>query len=145
MFRLKILFILILLPAAIYAQCDSEPFLDNCTAVIGNNFNFLKTYKFRTTNEEQTGEKKIYGYSYVFSKGSTYVLTSCYDDSDGNKMIVSLYDSNRKLITSTMDRKTGKLYPSIQFNCSSTGIYYFTFNFQREEGGCGVSILGFKK
>jgi len=138
----SILFLFMTSPSK--AQCDSEPFLDNCTSTI-NEFRFLKHYKFRTKDDEKLGEPRVYGYSYVFSKGSTYVLTACYDDSEGNKMIVSLYDSNRKLISSSYDKKTGKLYPTIKFKCSSTGIYYFTFNFEKEEGGCGVSILGFNK
>ncbi len=129
------------------AQCDDEAFLDNCAQRL-DDFTFLKAYKL-TEKEIKDGKKtKGVEYSYVFSKETMYKLTVCDNKESDSKMIVNLYDRNRKLIASNYDRKTKRSYPSIGYKCKATGVYYLTYNFKGADDswdGCGVSILGFNK
>jgi hypothetical protein len=84
-------------------------------------------------------------YSYVFSKGSTYMIIACDQQKEGERMIVNLYDRNHKLIVSSYNKKTKTFYPDIIYPCSATGVYYMEVTFEGSKGGCGVTILGFKK
>jgi len=140
-YRKYVALFLTLIPFMGFAQCEDDGFIENCAATIGD-FTFLKSYTFNVDAGIDEKQASIFGYSYVFSRGSKYILSSCFD---GGKMIVSLYDGNRKLITSSYDKRSGKFYGGIRYECASTGVYYITFSFKELQKGCGVSILGFKK
>jgi len=132
------LFLIFFIPVGAYAQCDSDAFLDNCASKL-EAFTFIKA--FNTTIKKSDPVE----YSYVFSKGSTYMIVVCDQNISGNRMIVNLYDRNRKLIASSYNPKTKTYYPDLIYPCSATGVYYLGVSFESSKGGCGVSILGFKK
>ncbi len=134
-----ILFIAVFaLPELAFGQCDSDAFLDNCASGL-DDFTFIKAFN---TSMNKNGTEE---YSYVFSKGSTYMILACDPDIDGKRMIVNLYDRNRKLIVSSYNKKTKTFYPDLVYPCSATGVYYMEVTFEGSKGGCGVTVLGFKK
>ena len=115
------------------AQCNTDPLVQKCSGKLGD-FTFLKVYKI-----EKGGEQVEF--SYVFSGNTSYMLSVCDDKGSDNAIEVSLFDSNRKLVST--NKLNGKVYPAITYNCKTTGIYYMTYN--NTDAGCGVSVLGFKK
>lgn len=137
---LKILLFILafLVPRNGYGQCDSDNFLDNCASGL-ETFTFIKAFN---TSMKKTEPVE---YSYVFSKGSTYMILGCDQNEAGKRMIVNLYDRNHKLIASTHNKKTNTFYPDLVYPCSATGVYYMEVTFEGAKGGCGVCILGFKK
>lgn len=120
-------------------QCGSDAFLDKCAPALGNH-TFIKTFK---VDIEEKGKKPEV--SYVFSKGSKYRVVICDENSEGKKLIVKLYDRNKKLIASNYLKSTNKVYPSLNYTCSATGVYYVESGFKGGKNGCGVLILGFTK
>ncbi|MCK4920055.1 MAG: hypothetical protein KAS71_03355 [Bacteroidales bacterium] len=137
---LKIILFLMLLttPKISFGQCSSDEFLDNCAAKL-ETFTFIKAF-----NTEMKKTQKV-EYSYIFSKGSSYMIVACDQDIPGAKMIINLYDRNKKLIVSSYNKKSKKHYPDLLYPCSATGVYYLEVTFEGSKGGCGVSLLGFKK
>lgn len=142
--RLKLILLIALLSfsAIGFGQCTSDDFLDKCAASLGT-FTFIKSFNVEI-DKSKGGEKKV-EYSYVFSKGSNYMLIVCDQNIKGKRMIVNLYDRNHKLIVSSYNKQTKKFYPSISYPCAATGVYYMESVFESDEGGCGVNILGFSK
>lgn len=122
-----------------FAQCSSDAFLDNCSSAL-EDFTFVKSFNY----ENPKGGKKN-EYSYVFSKGSMYRIVVCDENIADNKMIISLFDRNHKLIASSFDKKTKKHYPTLNYPCSATGVYYIEYTFQGDKAKCGINILGFNK
>lgn len=116
------------------AQCNTDPLIQKCSGKLGD-FTFLKVYKIDKPAGEQIE------YSYVFSGNTSYMISLCDDKGSDTNIEVSLYDSNRKLVST--NKLNGKVYPAITYNCKSTGIYYMTYVLLDQ--GCGVSVLGFKK
>lgn len=116
------------------AQCNTDPLIQKCSGKLGD-FTFLKVYKIDKPAGEQIE------YSYVFSGNTSYMISLCDDKGSDTNIEVSLYDSNRKLVST--NKLNGKVYPAITYNCKSTGIYYMTYVILDQ--GCGVSVLGFKK
>ena len=123
-----------------YAQCDSDDFLDNCASQL-DTYTFIKA--FNTALKPGPGSKQEM--SYVFSKGSEYILVSCDQNNKGGKMVVSLFDRTHKLVASTYSAQMKRHFPSLVFPCMATGVYYIEFKFEADKGGCGVGILGFSK
>lgn len=130
-------------PSAAFAQCDNDDFMDEC-AVLLEDYMYVKSFDINTKSAKSKNAA-ITQYSYVFSKGTNYVITVCDQNKPGNKMVVSLYDRNKKLVATNVDPKTRKQYNKIIYPCQATGVYYLKYTWQANKVGCGVSILGFKK
>jgi len=123
-----------------YGQCEDDEFLDECASSLGT-YTFIKAFNVDIKPKKQ----ETVEYSYVFSKGSNYMIIVCDANEVGNKMIVNLYDRNHALIASSYDKKTKKHYPDMVYPCSATGVYYVEASLEGTDPGCGVIILGFSK
>jgi hypothetical protein len=135
---LPLLFALIF-PLTSSGQCDPEILLDKCATNLGT-FNYIKSFSVNARPRKKASQE----FSYVFSKGSKYILIVCNDNLESGNMIVNLYDSVHNLIASSYDEKENKYYPDLLYNCSSTGLYYIKTSIT-SKGGCGMFILGFNK
>lgn len=118
-----------------FSQCNTDPMVQKCSGKLGD-FTFLKVYKI---DKAKIGESVEF--SYVFSGNTSYMLSLCDDKGTDMGVEVSLFDSNRKLVST--NKLNGKVYAAITYNCKSTGIYYMTYSMA--DVNCGVSVLGFKK
>jgi hypothetical protein len=122
-----------------FAQCDTEKHVEACIPKLQSGFTFLKSYNI----DGQGGAKDKVEYSYVFTKGATYQVMICNDGTGTDGIVLTLYDSNRNKVASTMYE--GSTLSSIAFPCQVTGIYYITYTFEGSSNYCGGSVLGFKR
>ncbi len=120
-------------------QCDSENFSNACIPKLAAGFNFLKGYKI----DGEGGAKEKVEYSYVFTKGTQYMINLCAACAATDGIVVSLFDSNRnKVATSKIN---GQFISAIAYPCNATGIYYIQYTFDGAGAKCGGSALGFKR
>lgn len=131
---------LFLFPAYSSGQCDSDEFLDNCASNLGT-YNYIKSFVVNANPRKQGNPE----FKYVFSKGSTYMMIACTENTGNGKIVISLYNRDHNLIATTYDEKTKKYYPDLQYPCSSTGVYYIKATIEGTKSGCGLCILGFTK
>ncbi len=124
---------------AAQAQCGASELADNCIVQLGDGFNFVKSFPI----DGEGGAKNKIEYSYVFAKGTEYSINICTDGEAPDGIVVSLYDSNRRKLTT--NAANGKVFKGLRYNCNSTGIYYITYTFDGSQQSCGGSVLGFKR
>jgi len=118
-------------------QCNSDKLSEECIQKLSEGFNFLKSYKV-----DGTGKDKI-EYSYVFMKGTQYMINLCANGTITDGIVVSIFDKNRnKVATSKIN---GQMVSAINFPCNASGIYYIQYTFDEPSGRCGGSALGFKR
>jgi hypothetical protein len=120
-------------------QCDSETFSNACIPKLAAGFNFLKSYKI---DGESGGKDKI-EYSYVFTKGTQYMINLCAAGTATDGLVVSLFDSNRNKVATS--KVNGEFITAIAYPCNATGIYYIQYTFDSGSTKCGGSALGFKR
>ena len=124
------------------AQCNSDAFNDACISEIqSKGYTFVKSYKV----DGAGGTKAKIEFSYVFSKDTEYLFSINGKDGESSGIILTIYDSNRKLITTNYDKANNKFYKAINFPCKVTGIYYMTFTFEGSKSYCGAAVVGFKR
>jgi hypothetical protein len=128
------------LPIASRAQCETDEFLDKCASNLGT-YNYIKTFIAYASPRKKSNSENIY----VFSKGSTYKMIACMAEPVSGNMVISLYDRNHNLIACTYNQSTNKYYSELQYPCSATGVYYIKTSFEGIRSGCGMCILGFSK
>ena len=122
-----------------FAQCNSEELSSTCIPrLTTSGFNFLKTYKI-------SGERDLtkVEYSYVFTKGTQYMISLCDQNTSQNTIMVTIYDGQRNKVAS--NKVGGKLLAGLIYPCNATGIYYMQYTFEESSQRCGGSALGFKK
>jgi hypothetical protein len=122
-----------------FAQCNAEDLTNQCIPKLANGFNFLKSYKI----DGEGGTKDKVEYSYVFTKGTQYMINICAPNQPTDGIVVTLYDSNRNKVATS--KVNGQYISAIAFPCNATGIYYITYTFDGSKTYCGGSALGFKR
>ena len=120
-------------------QCNAEDLSNQCIPKLMSGFNFLKSYKVDGVG----GQKEKVEYSYVFTKGTQYMINICAPTQPTDGIIVSLYDSNRNKVASS--KINGQYISTIAYPCNATGIYYIQYTFDGSSNYCGGSALGFKR
>jgi hypothetical protein len=121
----------------VLAQCNAENFSTQCIPKLATGFNFLKSYKI------EKGGKDFVEYSYVFTKGTQYMINICAGGQNTDGIVVSLFDSNRNKVASS--KVNGQFISAIAYPCNTTGIYYIQYTFDGSTSYCGGSALGFKR
>jgi len=121
------------------AQCNSENLSSQCIPKLAAGFNFLKSYKIDGDN----GTKEKVEYSYVFLKGTQYMINICAPSQPTDGIIVSLFDGNRNKVASS--KLNDQYISAIAFPCNATGVYYIQYTFEKSSSYCGGSALGFKR
>ena len=123
----------------VQGQCDPQTHTDNCIPKLASGFNFLKSYKV----DGQGGSKDKVEYSYVFASGTQYMINVCAPGESSDGIVVSLYDSKRNKVGSSVHN--GEKLSAFIYPCNTTGIYYITYTFGGSASYCGGSALGFKR
>lgn len=121
----------------VLAQCNAESLSTQCIPKLASGFNFLKSYKI------EKGGKEYVEYSYVFTKGTQYMINICAPGQNTDGIVVSLFDSNRNKVASS--KVNGQFISAIAYPCNTTGIYYIQYTFDGSSSYCGGSALGFKR
>lgn len=119
------------------AQCNAETLSTQCIPKLASGFNFLKSYKV-----EKAGKDYV-EYSYVFTKGTQYMINVCASEQNSDGIVVTLYDSKRNKVAS--NKVDDQYIAAIAYPCNSTGIYYIQYTFDDTTIACGGSALGFKR
>ncbi|MCH8316998.1 MAG: hypothetical protein IIA88_00645 [Bacteroidetes bacterium] len=128
-----------------FSQCRIGDVPGECSSSLGD-YKFIKTFEidkayFKGNNVKNSKKE----FSYVFIKGTNYKLTIC-NTKGSDKLVIDIYDSNRKLLVSSYDKKNKKYYSTIGLTSASTGICYlrYTYNTNVPPKYCALSILGVK-
>jgi hypothetical protein len=132
-----ILSALLLSSTSSMAQCNAEILSTQCIPKLATGFNFLKSYKV-----EKVGKEYV-EYSYVFTKGTQYMINICSPGQSASGIIVTLEDSDRNKVASS--KVDGQYISAIAYPCNKTGIYYIKYTFDDAASFCGGSALGFKR
>ena len=135
---LTVLSIIVLFSAVeVIGQCNADALSNQCIPKLAAGFNFLKSYKI------EKGGKDYVEYSYVFTKGTQYMINLCTASAAADGVVVSLFDSSRnKVATSKIN---GQFVSALAYPCNATGIYYIQYTFDNATAYCAGSALGFKR
>jgi len=132
-----VLAVFVLTAVEVVGQCNADALSSQCIPKLAQGFNFLKSYKI------EKGAKDVVEYSYVFTKGTQYMINICAPGQNTDGIVVSLFDSNRNKVASS--KVNGQFISAIAYPCATTGIYYIQYSFDGSTSYCGGSALGFKR
>jgi hypothetical protein len=122
-----------------FAQCDTTDKLKACAPNPNTGYTLIKSFHV----DGEGGSKAKIEYSYVFTKGTKYLVNVCGAAETPDGVVVTIYDKYRNKVASNL--LEGDIVAAISYPCSATGIYYITYTFQESKEYCGGSTIGFKR
>ncbi|MEY3450879.1 MAG: hypothetical protein RL711_704 [Bacteroidota bacterium] len=122
-----------------YAQCNFGAIESSAVNKIGKYIE-IKSYNF---DVHQLGSTKEIEYSYVLGKDKEYVFSINNENTANPKIIITLYNNNKKAIASNYNEKTGTYNSTFFYKCPATKLYYITFTV-KDESTCATCVIGFK-
>jgi hypothetical protein len=117
--------------------CNSDKLANDCIPKLSEGFNFLKSYKVDAASKDKVE------YSYVFMKGTQYMINLCANGTPTDGLVVSILDKDRNKVASS--KINGQTVTAINYPCNASGIYYIQYTFDEPSAHCGGSALGFKR
>lgn len=136
----KILFtiIMIFIGYELYPQCNDQ-LVGSCFPTI-ENATFLKSIPVRIKKTKKGAPVSSLRNTFVFNRGISYKISICNASEFEGKMIIDIYNLET-VVTSTLDKKTGKMTNDLTFDCERTGIYYLVSYFKDGLEGCSVAMI----
>lgn len=122
------------------AQCGDE-LVDDCAADLEGSV-YLKDFRVKLDKAEKNKPIPVKRVSVVLNKGTTYHFSVCNAAEYEGNAVIQLYDSS-KLLGSTLNMATGKLYDNFELACTKTGVYYIFISFKDGKEGCAAAILSY--
>jgi hypothetical protein len=122
----------------------SDPLISNCATNAGANAKYLKDFRIQLGKAAAQGEFR-YKANMSLWKNTKYRFTMCNADNSKGQLILAIKDEANKLILSSFDKKTGKIYSFIDFECQKSGLYQISYDFTDGQQGSGVGVVSMIK
>jgi len=137
--------LLLLLVAGFMAKGQTtDPLVSNCVMNAGTDAKYLKDFRVQLGKAATAGEPR-YKAQMSLWKNTKYRFSMCNSEDSNGKLILSIKDNSNKIVLSSFDQKTGKIYPYVDFVCNKSGIYQLHYDFTGGHQGSGVGVVSMVK
>jgi hypothetical protein len=122
----------------------TDPLISNCAVNAGENAKYLKDFRIQLGKAATQSEFR-YKANMSLWKNTKYRFTMCNAENSKGQLILSIKDEANKLVLSSFDKKTGKIYSFVDFECQKSGIYQISYDFTDGQQGSGVGVVSMIK
>src|SRR5512133_290135 len=122
----------------------TDPLISNCAVNAGENAKYLKDFRIQLGKAATQGDLR-YKANMSLWKNTKYRFTMCNAENSKGQLILSIKDEANKLVLSSFDKKTGKIYSFVDFECQKSGIYQISYDFTDGQQGSGVGVVSMIK
>ena len=126
-----------------YGQA-TDPLVSNCAINAGANAKYLKDFRVQLGKTANPTDLR-YKANMSLWKNTKYRFTMCNADDSKGQLILSIKDESNKVILSSFDKTSGKIYPFIDFTCNKSGMYQLNYDFTNGQQGSGVGVVSMVK
>lgn len=126
-----------------YGQ-TADPLVSNCAINAGANAKFLKDFRVQLGKAAAPTELR-YKANMSLWKNTKYRFTMCNAEDSKGQLILSIKDETNKVVLSSYDKNSGKIYPFIDFTCNKSGMYQLNYDFTNGQQGSGVGVVSMVK
>lgn len=136
--------LLFLITGGVLTGQSGDPLVTACVMNAGPDARYLKDFRVQLGKAASTGEPR-YKAQMSLWKNTKYRFTMCNAEDSNGELILNVKDDTNKLVLSSYDQKTGKIYPYVDFICNKSGIYQLNFDFTDGQQGSGVGVVSMVK
>jgi hypothetical protein len=142
----KIIITLVILFSFVYLTFGqvTDPLISNCATNAGVNAKYLKDFRIQLGKAPSQNDLRFKTNMSLW-KNTKYRFTMCSAETSKGQLILAIKDEANKLILSSFDKKSGKIYPFVDFECQKSGIYQISYDFTDGQQGSGVGVVSMIK
>jgi hypothetical protein len=118
----------------------SDQLVSNCVMNAGENAKYLKDFRVQLGKASAQTEPR-YKANMSLWKNTKYRFSMCNASDSKGQLILSIKDESNKLVLSSYDKNSGKIYPYVDFTCNKSGIYQLNYDFIDGQQGSGVGVV----
>jgi hypothetical protein len=122
----------------------TDPLVSNCAINAGANAKYLKDFRIQLGKAVSQSDLRFKSNMSLW-KSTKYRFTMCSAENSKGQLILSIKDDANKIILSSFDKKTGKIYSFVDFECQKSGIYQISYDFTNGQQGSGVGVVSMIK
>ncbi len=122
----------------------TDPLISNCATNAGANARYLKDFRIQLGKSSNPTDLR-YKANMSLWKNTRYRFTMCNAENSKGQLILTIRDESNKVILSSLDKKTGKVYSFVDFECQKSGIYQIGYDFIGGQQGSGVGVVSMLK
>jgi hypothetical protein len=122
----------------------TDPLISNCAINAGPNAKYLKDFRIQLGKTANQNELR-YKTNMSLWKNTKYRFTMCNAENSRGQLILAIKDDANKIILSSFDKKTGKIFSFVDFECQKSGIYQISYDFTDGQQGSGVGVVSMIK
>jgi hypothetical protein len=119
---------------------SSDPLVGSCLTKSGTDAKYLKDFRVQLAQSTTQSDLR-YKANMSLWKNTKYRFTMCNTEDSKGELILNIKDDANKIVISSFDQKSGKIYPFIDFVCQKSGIYQLSYDFTNGQQGSGVGIV----
>jgi len=123
---------------------STDPLVSNCLSAAGPSARYLKDFRIQLGKAASKGEFR-YKANMSLWKNTKYRFSMCNSDDSNGQLILNIRDDANKIVLSSFDEKTGKVYNYVDLICNKSGIYQLYFDFTEGQSGSGVGVVSMVK
>jgi hypothetical protein len=122
----------------------TDQFVSKCAMNAGANAKYLKDFRIQLGKSTTQNELRFKANMSLW-KNTKYRFTMCSTDDSKGQLILNIKDASNKIILSSFDIKTGKIYSFVDFTCNKSGIYQLNYDFTNGSQGSGIGVVSMIK
>jgi hypothetical protein len=122
----------------------TDPLISSCAINAGANGKYLKDFRIQLGKAASQSDFR-YKANMSLWKNTKYRFTMCNAANSIGQLILTIKDDANKLVLSSFDKKTGKIYSFVDFECQKSGIYQISYDFSNGQQGSGVGVVSMVK
>ena len=122
----------------------TDPLISSCAVNAGPNAKYLKDFRIQLGKGAAQSDLR-YKANMSLWKNTKYRFTMCNAESSKGQLFLSIKDDANKQILSSFDKKTGKIFSFVDFECQKSGIYQICYDFLNAQQGSGVGVVSMIK
>jgi hypothetical protein len=119
---------------------NTDAMVTSCVVNAGPNSKYLKDFRIELGKALSSVDFR-YKAQMSLWKNTKYKFTQCNAENSKGQLILIIKDDANKVVTSSYDQKTGKIYPTIEFICNKSGIYQLSYDFKDGQQGSAVGVV----
>jgi hypothetical protein len=122
----------------------TDPMISNCATNTGADARYLKDFRIQL-GKSSNQEELRYKANMSLWKNTRYRFTMCNAENSKGQLILTIKDAANKVILSSFDKISGKIYSFVDFECQKSGIYQISYDFNNGQQGSGVGVVSMIK
>jgi hypothetical protein len=131
---------LLFVAGALVKGQNTDARVTSCVVNAGPNSKYLTEFRIEL-GKASTSSDFRYKAQMSLWKNTKYKFTQCNADDSKGKLVLTIKDDANKIVLSSFDQKSGKIYPYIEFICNKSGIYVLNYDFLDGQQGSAVGVV----